>query len=48
MDIQDAELILVLRQGEVVERGNHQQLFASKGLYHKMYLLQNGVVEETT
>ncbi|MBW9235035.1 multidrug ABC transporter permease, partial [Leptospira santarosai] len=38
--IQDAELILVLHQGEVVERGNHQQLLASKGLYHKMYLLQ--------
>jgi ATP-binding cassette, subfamily B, multidrug efflux pump len=45
--IQDAELILVLHQGEVVERGNHQQLLASKGLYHKMYLLQNGIVEET-
>jgi len=44
--IQDAELILVLHQGEVVERGNHQQLLASKGLYHKMYLLQNGIVEE--
>ncbi|HSO59374.1 MAG TPA: ATP-binding cassette domain-containing protein, partial [Paenisporosarcina sp.] len=45
--IQDAELILVLHQGEVVERGSHQQLLASKGLYHKMYLLQNGIVEET-
>ena len=45
--IQDAELILVLHQGEVVERGNHQQLLASEGLYHKMYLLQNGIVEET-
>jgi ATP-binding cassette subfamily B protein len=44
--IQDAELILVLHQGEIVERGNHQELLASKGLYHKMYLLQNGIVEE--
>lgn len=45
--IQDAELILVLHQGEIVERGNHQELLARKGLYHKMYLLQNGIVEET-
>ncbi|WP_102271356.1 ABC transporter ATP-binding protein [Cytobacillus massiliigabonensis] len=41
--IQDAELILVLHQGEIVERGNHQQLLAKRGLYHKMYLLQNGL-----
>lgn len=44
--IQDAEQILVLHQGEIVERGNHQELLALKGLYHKMYLLQNGIVEE--
>lgn len=43
--IQDAELILVLHQGEIVERGTHQELLALKGLYHKMYLLQNGSVE---
>lgn len=45
--IQDAELILVLHHGEIVERGSHQELLLSKGLYHKMYLLQNGIVEET-
>ncbi|MGD6842142.1 ABC transporter ATP-binding protein [Bacillus infantis] len=43
--IQDAELILVLHQGEIVERGTHQELLTLKGLYHKMYLLQNGSVE---
>ncbi|RDU38664.1 ABC transporter ATP-binding protein [Neobacillus piezotolerans] len=43
--IQDANLILVLHQGEIVERGTHQELLAQKGLYHKMYLLQNGLVE---
>ncbi len=43
--IQDAELILVLHQGEIVERGTHQQLLAQRGLYHKMYLLQNSIVE---
>ena len=43
--IQDAELIVVLHHGEIVERGTHQQLLAQRGLYHKMYLLQNGIVE---
>ncbi|MED3650309.1 ABC transporter ATP-binding protein [Heyndrickxia sporothermodurans] len=43
--IQDADLILVLHQGEIVERGNHQELIALNGLYHKMYLLQNGIKE---
>ncbi len=40
--IQDADLILVLHQGEIVERGTHQELLALGGLYHKMFLLQNG------
>lgn len=43
--IQDADQILVLHQGEIVERGNHQELLAMQGLYHKMYLLQQGVTE---
>ncbi|MEH7107354.1 ABC transporter ATP-binding protein [Bacillus sp. JJ1764] len=43
--IQDADLILVLHQGEIVERGTHQELLAQGGLYHKMFLLQNGLVE---
>lgn len=43
--IQDADLILVLHQGEIVERGTHQELLAQEGLYHKMFLLQNGAVE---
>lgn len=42
--IQDANLILVLHQGEIVERGTHQQLLAEKGLYYKMFLLQNGAI----
>lgn len=43
--IQDADLILVLHRGEIVERGTHQELLAQEGLYHKMYLLQQGMVE---
>ena len=40
--VQDADLILVLHHGEIVERGSHQELLAIGGLYHKMYLLQQG------
>ncbi|MFZ7943664.1 ABC transporter ATP-binding protein [Neobacillus sp. 19] len=43
--IQDADLILVLHQGEIVERGTHQELLTQEGLYHKMFLLQNGAME---
>lgn len=42
--IQDADLILVLHQGNIVERGTHQELLAQKGLYYQMYQLQNGLV----
>lgn len=40
--VQDADLILVLHQGQIVERGTHQELLAKKGLYQKMYRLQKG------
>lgn len=40
--IQDADQIFVLNKGEIVERGTHAQLIAQKGIYHNMYLLQNG------
>jgi ATP-binding cassette, subfamily B, multidrug efflux pump len=43
--IQDADLILVLHHGEITERGTHQSLLAQRGLYHKMFLLQNGGIE---
>jgi ATP-binding cassette, subfamily B, multidrug efflux pump len=43
--IQDADQIIVLHHGEIIERGTHQELLVQQGLYHKMYLLQNGSVE---
>ncbi|MDG5789052.1 ABC transporter ATP-binding protein [Evansella sp. AB-P1] len=48
--IKDADQILVLHQGEIVERGTHQELLQQQGLYHKMYLLQQGAekLEEIT
>ncbi len=44
--IQDADLILVLHKGEIVERGTHQALIEKKGLYYNMYLLQQGMSKE--
>lgn len=44
--IQDADQILVLHHGKIVERGTHHQLLAEKGLYYKMYLLQNDLKEK--
>lgn len=41
--IKDAELILVLDQGEVVERGTHAELLALNGRYRDMYELQGTV-----
>jgi hypothetical protein len=32
-----ADLILVLEDGEIVERGNHQELLAAEGRYRELY-----------
>lgn len=38
--IRDAELILVLDKGSIVERGTHDELLVQEGLYADMYRLQ--------
>ena len=38
--IKHANRILVMDQGEIVERGTHEHLMAEKGLYHELYRLQ--------
>ena len=38
--IQHADQIIVLSHGEIVERGNHQELLAKKGRYYQLYTLQ--------
>jgi ATP-binding cassette subfamily B multidrug efflux pump len=40
--IRDADQILVLHRGEIVERGNHDVLMELRGRYYKMYQLQKG------
>ncbi len=38
--IREADLILVIREGVVVERGNHEELMALQGIYYQMQLVQ--------
>ena len=38
--IQDADKIIVLSHGEIIEEGNHQELLKLKGRYYKLYQLQ--------
>ncbi len=38
--IQRADLILVIEDGEIVERGRHDELIENDGRYHQLYTLQ--------
>ena len=44
--IQQADKVLVLQQGEVVEYGTHNELLELKGLYHTLHELQFQEVKE--
>lgn len=35
--IKNADVIMVLDEGEIIERGNHQSLLEQEGHYHKLY-----------
>ena len=43
--IRDADLILVMRDGDIVEQGNHEELLAKKGFYANLYNSQFEQVE---
>ena len=38
--IRDADLILVMREGEIVERGTHDDLYAANGVYRRLCDMQ--------
>jgi len=40
--VRDLELILVVADGKIVEKGNHEELMARSGLYSTLYSLQKG------
>jgi subfamily B ATP-binding cassette protein MsbA len=41
--IRKADQILVVEQGEIVERGTHEQLYAMNGRYFDLYTRQHGL-----
>lgn len=38
--IRNADTILVLNHGEIIEKGNHEELLAQKGFYYELYMSQ--------
>ena len=44
--VQKADVILVMDQGQVVERGSHEELLSKKGMYYQLYQAQFAVLSE--
>ena len=38
--IRDADVILVMNEGRIVEQGTHEELLAAGGFYHDLYASQ--------
>ncbi|MBS1403960.1 MAG: ABC transporter ATP-binding protein, partial [Oscillospiraceae bacterium] len=41
--IREADIILVMRDGHIIEKGNHEELLAKNGFYAKLYNSQFAV-----
>jgi ATP-binding cassette, subfamily B, multidrug efflux pump len=41
--IENADKILVVHQGEVIEQGTHEKLMDKRGFYHELYAMQFGI-----
>jgi ATP-binding cassette, subfamily B, multidrug efflux pump len=44
--IRNADVVLVIDQGQLIERGRHDELLAKKGFYYKLYMSQFSGGEE--
>jgi len=38
--IRDADCVMVIKDGEIIERGAHEELLAQRGFYHHLYMIQ--------
>ncbi|MHB1452933.1 MAG: ABC transporter ATP-binding protein [Saccharofermentanales bacterium] len=45
--VRNADRIIVLENGEIVETGTHEELIAQKGIYYDVYLTQTGLAFES-
>jgi ATP-binding cassette subfamily B multidrug efflux pump len=46
--IRNADMILVLKDGQIIERGQHDELLAKEGFYYELYMSQFKKQEEIT
>jgi ATP-binding cassette subfamily B protein len=44
--VMNADLILVLERGRIVQRGTHEQLVAQPGIYRRIYEMQTRIEDE--
>lgn len=45
--IQNADVIMVMEGGKIIERGNHERLLSEKGRYYKLFTNSKGSVDES-
>lgn len=43
--VRDSDLIIIIDDGEIVERGSHDELIAEKGVYYDIFLTQMGQID---
>jgi ABC-type multidrug transport system fused ATPase/permease subunit len=44
--LENVDEILVMDRGQILERGTHQELLKQKGLYRRLWDLQNQVLSD--